>query len=329
MLRTDEEGVERWRRAVSGSTALVDATETPDGGFVGATYRARGSGGSGDSGAIRFGPDGTERWHETLSSSGESQLLTVTTAPKGGYALGGYDGGAPWLVYLDEDGSVRENKRPVHPAVPDGVISEVVTASEGVVILTAVSEGSGEERGLLFEVAPDGTIPWGRRYSDAFSGVVGTGDGYALLGRYSGGRPGPDLPPKPMLTTVTDDGSVTGSRTYGPPDDTHWFVDEDVAMTPDGGYLVGGRYEPWEDLGRLTGPIVLRTGPDGESVEWARLYGSGDRVWSLANAGEENVFTSSENDGRYARLVRFSGPRTSNVSLEVDPVEPPSDEPLS
>ena len=329
VLRTDENGVERWRRTFPEFTAFINATETPDGDLVGATYRARGGGGSGDSGAIRLGRDGTERWRETLSSSGESQLLTATRAPNGGCVLGGYDGDTPWLVYLGEDGSVRQDRRPVHPAAQHGVVSEVVTAPEGVVVLTAVSEGSGEGRGLLFEVALDGTIRWGRRYSDVFSGLVGATDSYALLGRYSRGGSGPDPPPRPMLTTVTDDGSVTGSHTYGPPDDAHWFTEEGLVVTPDGGYLVGGWYEPWEERGRRTGPIVMKTGPDAESVALTRLYGGDDRVWSLARVSEENVFTSTVNDGREARLVRFARPQASNVSLEVDRVELPPDEPLS
>lgn len=109
-IRTDDEGREQWRHTVSGASALLAATQGADGEFVAATYRASGSGPTGDSGAVALSDDGTERWRTPLSQSGQSQLGSVVQASDGSYALGGVDHNSGWLVRLESDGSVRANR---------------------------------------------------------------------------------------------------------------------------------------------------------------------------------------------------------------------------
>lgn len=330
-IRTDDEGRERWRHTVTETTALLAATEGEDGEFVATTYRALGSGGTGDSGAVALADDGTERWRIPLSQSGQSQLWSVTHTADGSYVLGGADRDEGWLVRLEANGSVRTNRQPVLESVPLTFVTDIIPSDAGVTVVAAGGDaGTRDEWCALFELASDGSIEWGRRYDQQFGDVSATDDGYALLGRDSRPDPAPEvyLPPHPMLVTVAGDGSVTGSWTYGSPDEDHWFVEEALLRAPDGGFIVGGRYEPWEELGTRRGPVVMQTGLDAGSVAWARLYEDGDRVWALARAGDRSVFTSMVDDGRQARLAKFGPPRSSNVALETTTVAGPTSEPL-
>lgn len=173
-------------------------------------------------------------------------------------------------------------------------------------------------------------MTWGRRYNQQFSKAAVIDDGYALLGREDQPSSNPDifLSLRPQLVLVDRDGSITDSWAYGSPDETHWFIEEALLPTPDGGFIVGGRYEPWEGLGMRRGPLILRTRPGADSVAWTRLYDGGERVWALARAGAHNVFTDTVDEQRRARLVRFDQPQRSNVDLGATTASGPTSEPL-
>lgn len=315
-IRTDDEGREQWRHTVSGTSALLAATQGADGEFVAATYRAAGSGGTGDSGAITLSDDGTERWRTPLSQSGQSQLWTVVQASDGSFVLGGVDRGEGWLVRLEPDGSVRTNRQPVVESIPLTGVTDLHPSSSGLIMLASGgTAGTADSWGALFQLVPDGSVAWGRRYDQQFSDMVATDDGYALLGRED--RAGP---PRPQLVRVGAEGSITDSWAYGPPDDAHWFIERGLVRASDGGVIVGGRYEPWENLGTRSGSILMQTSPGFDSIAWTRLHEDGDQVWALDRTDDHAVFTSTVDEGRQARLVRFTRPRTSNVELEATTV---------
>ncbi|MDS0297896.1 hypothetical protein NDI76_04005 [Halogeometricum sp. S1BR25-6] len=330
-LRTDDEGTEQWRHTVSETTALLAAIEGTDEEFVAATYRATGSGGTGDSGAVALNDDGTERWRTSLSESGQSQLGTVAQVPDGRYALGGVDRSRGWLVRLESDGSIRTTRRPVLESVPLSNVIDLQGSASGLTVLASGGDaGTGDEWGVLFRLASAGSMAWGRRYDQQFSQAAVTDDGYALLGRENRPSFDPDvfLPPRPQIVVVDRGGSVTDSRAYGSSGEAHWFIEEALLPTPDGGFVIGGRYEPWEELGTRRGSLILRTHPSADSVAWARLHDEGERVWALARAGTHDVFTDTVDDQRRARLVRFDQPQRSNVDLQATTVSGPTSEPL-
>lgn len=321
-IRTDDEGSEQWRHTVSGTSALLAATQGATGEFVAATYRA-GAGGTGDSGAVALTDDGTERWQTPLSQSGQSQLRTVVQASDGNFALGGVDREAGWLVRLGPDGSVRTNRRPVLESVPLRDVIGLHPGASGLTVLAAGgTEGTVGDWRALFQLAPDGSVAWGRRYNTTFSDIVVTDDGYALLGQEF------RSPPRLQLVLVSADGSVTDRWLYGPPDGVHRFTEQALVRASDGGFIIGGRYLPTGEVGTRRGSIVMQTSPGADSVAWTRLYEDGEEVWALARADDHSVFTDTVNEARQARLVRFGQPRMSNVTLEAAAVSGPTSQPL-
>lgn len=319
-IRTDEAGREQWRYTVSEVTDLGAATQGANGEFVISTYVDQG-GGTGDSGAIALREDGTERWRTTLSESGESYLRSVVQVSDGSYVLGGADRDAGWLVRLESDGSVRTNRRLVLETRRLTGVATLHPSGSGVTVMAHTGRGGTPSAGsALFKLAPDDSMEWGRRYGERFWHSTATDDGYVLF------RPEEDLL-GPQLTRVDVEGSVTGSRAYAPPGYAHRFVAGSVIRTANGGFIVGGSYEPWEDQGMRRGPMVMQTSSGGESVAWTRLYEQGTHA-SLVRAGTNGVFSDTIREGRQARLVRFEQPQSSNVELEPTTVSGPRSEPL-
>ncbi|MFC5971711.1 hypothetical protein ACFPYI_10240 [Halomarina salina] len=310
VVRTDDDGTEQWRLSVPQVALLLDAVETPDGGLV-AVGNATTRGPYLDGWAVGITPDGTERWHRELSTDGLSDLTVVDSLPDGGFLLGGGHGSpdgarSAWLVTVEGDGSVR---RDVADAVPGvgGPIRAVVSTDDGLVLAGAT--GDGTANGLLADVAADGSVRWTRVLDTGVTGVLAAGDGYVLSSAHY-----MDVT-MPRLTKVDSEGAVIWSYGYTPVDAELWFSGEALEADTDGGYLLAGFTQRWDDPSSATRPTVAKVSADGATVEWARSYGDGGSVHSVVALDDDYALGGMiEND---ARLLRFEAPTSSDVSLRV------------
>ncbi len=320
IVRTDRSGVEQWRHTVAG-VGLLDAVTTADGGVV-AVGNSSTRGPFLDGWAVRLAADGSERWRRELGTDGASPIVAVERASDGGFLLAGSygypdDEHTTRVAYLEADGTPRWDVPSVLAGV-DGAVTDFLVTPTGF-LLTGAGAG-GAMDGLAGEVfAPAGDTRWSRRYGTAFSRAVAVDGGFVLLS--TDGAVGT----APVVTRIDAEGAVVWSYAYRPSAVARSFSPEDLAATPDGGYLVAGSYGSWAAPASVAAPVVAKVRADGAAVEWVRTFDDGGNAQSVVALADGYVLAGSDRSGA-ARLLRFDAPADADgvVTLRVRPVEVPS-----
>jgi hypothetical protein len=199
--------------------------------------------------------------NHTETVPGTGAILDVAPAPDGGtYLVGGTAPEAPNLTVtrLDRNGSVVW-QRSYEAANASRVGRSVAATDEAIYVVetvgpvrSATTPPTEPPRERLLQLDTNGSVVWTRSLGNATfaerGGLVGAPDGGVVLARPTGTRDRAT-----SLLRVAADGTVAWNRTYegGRP--------RSLAVTDDGGYLVGGQFgydEGW----------VLGVAPNG-SVE--------------------------------------------------------------
>ncbi len=239
--------------------------QTSDGGFVIGGMTNSFGGGASDMWLVKCDAAGALQWAQDYGGSGYDICYAITQTPDGGYALAGYTSsyGAgsvdAWLVRTNSNGQVLWSR--TYGYAGEDVAYDMIKTSDGGFALAGYTQNDGDGERDMYVVKTDGngTVQWiqsfGGQYDDICYSIRQTSDGgYVIAGKSdSYGWGGSDF----WIMRLSSTGNSLWNRTFG---GTNSEVGESVAVTSDGGFVLGGRtlsfgavdWDMW----------LVRTGPD-------------------------------------------------------------------
>jgi PKD repeat protein len=273
VLKTGPTGSEQWNRTLDGTFSdnrAVSVLQTSDGGYLIAgstsTYRDN----SPDIWLVKVSPQGQEQWNRTLGGTGYEVMVFVQQTADEGYNIIGntdsYGAGSfdIWFVKIDSNGNMQWNNT-FGGTGQDWAYS--VSQVPGGYIIAGMTEsyGAGYSDFWLVKTDTKGEEQWnntyGGYYLDGADSIEQTRDGgYIIAGMtQSFGAGHNDF----MLVKTDSNGKEQWYRTFGGV--SHEFHPS-VRLSPDGGYILGGRTFSFDDDYWL-----IKTDADG-NVQWDRTF---------------------------------------------------------
>ena len=273
VLKTGPTGSEQWNRTFRGTFSdnrAVSVLQTSDGGYLIAgstgTYRDN----SPDIWLVKVSPQGQEQWNRTLGGTGYEVMVFVQQTADEGYNIIGntdsYGAGSfdIWFVKIDSNGNMQWNNT-FGGTGQDWAYS--VSQVPGGYIIAGMTEsyGAGYSDFWLVKTDTKGEEQWnntyGGYYLDGADSIEQTRDGgYIIAGMtQSFGAGHNDF----MLVKTDSNGKEQWYRTFGGV--SHEFHPS-VRLSPDGGYILGGRTFSFDDDYWL-----IKTNEDG-NVQWDRTF---------------------------------------------------------
>jgi hypothetical protein len=225
MVLLDEHGFVIWDKDVYGITgyfSLQAVAQAEDGGFGAAgTMRLEYPDDDRlDSWVVKLDASGNISWGERISGSHELEPYAIAPAPGNGFVIGGKGGysyygalaSGPFIMRLDEDGTILWQK--IFKDTSEGEILGLCPAHGGGFVGAGMTiAGITGYDGTLLKILDDGTVAWIRGYStrdyDKFHHVDQTQDGGFVA-------TGPTLVLSPIepnpwvVKTNSDGGGMTG-----------------------------------------------------------------------------------------------------------------------
>jgi len=275
----DGNGNKVWDKRFGGNLEdLCIATAlTPDGGYVLGGYswsgvsgdKSEASRGLIDYWVVKINGSGGKVWDKRFGGSGYDYLYDIVATSDGGYVLGGYSesgvsgdksessrGGYDyWVVKIDGSGNKLWDKR-FGGSGDDYFYALVATADGGYVLGGVSSSGSDGDKSepsqgqydfWLVKINGDGNKVWDKRFGginyDAMQALVATPDGGYLAGGYSLSVAGGDKseaqqgPLDFWVVKIDGGGNKIWDKRFGGTSLNNLLA---LAVTPDGGYLLGG-----------------------------------------------------------------------------------------
>lgn len=250
LLRVDDNGALLWAKRIDDAQGLGPSrlVKTEDGGFLIAGTRDSTAGA--DFFAIRFDAGGEVVWSKTYGGlEGDAAYAAVATSDGGFLLVGQTDSfgvtfDATWAIKLDANGAIAWQRLFDTGGNFWGWIA--VESPMGGYLIGGPTGGNG----LLVRLTANGAVSWARSYDtgadydDLMAGAAYPDGSFGLVGQTADGAGDTDV----WVLRVNDQGNVVWSRAIGgagddlaggtPPYDRGG---QPVAVTADGGLLVGGR----------------------------------------------------------------------------------------
>lgn len=243
----------------------ISLVQTSDEGFaIGGLTKSSGAGVS-DFWLVKCDAAGGYQWAQTYGGSSFDECYAIRQTADGGYALAGFTSsyGAgladAWLVKTNSTGQVLWSR--TYGYAGEDVAYDMITTSDGGYALAGYTQNDGDGERDMYVVKTDGngTVQWiqsfGGQYDDICYSIQQTSDGgYIIAGRTeSYGSGDNDF----WIMRLSATGNSLWNRTFG---GSSSEVCESVAVTSDGGFVLGGRtlsfgavdWDMW----------LVRTGPD-------------------------------------------------------------------
>jgi hypothetical protein len=289
LLKSDSLGKLAWGRSFGddqGQTAR-DVKQCSDGGFIAVGYTD--SGASRDVYVIRTNPAGSLIWSRTYDRQGEDdEGHAVCVLPGNEYAIAGSGGEDVWFFKIDDSGNkIPGSDRFYASSAPSWcrAYDMEMTNATGFVL---TGRGGPNAIGVIL-TAVDGDVIWNNPY--------GTGIGYAVKqvpppdeGLIVAGSTTPfDCEDSDVLIIkINAEGDEIWRRTFG---GSGMDVGRSIAITPDGGYLIGGFTESFSQGNEpyLRNDVYLiKLATDGD-VQWQKVKGQSPNNSELMNAIHETT----------------------------------------
>ncbi|WP_162055522.1 T9SS type A sorting domain-containing protein [Pontibacter pamirensis] len=321
VVKLHADGTKAWDKTIGGGghDDLRSIVLAPDGGYLLGGHSISEAGGDKsearkgiyDFWVVKLNSDGTKAWDKTLGGSLAEKLMAVTVTSDGGYLLGGSsdswaDGDKTeasrgrqdfWLVKLNADGTKAWDKT-FGGSEHDEIVSLANTPDGGYILGGWSSSGAGGDKTeasqghmdyWVVKLNADGSKAWdktlGGTINDYLLSVVVTSDGGYLLGGSSQSGIGGDKTETMRggldcwVVKLNSDGTKAWDKTLGGSGNDNVYS---LAMTPDGGYLLGGPSDS-ESGGDKT------AAPKGGFDYWLmHLDSDGGKVWDATIGGNNN-----------------------------------------
>jgi hypothetical protein len=263
LIRTGPSGAVLWSRIYGGNdTAFYSIQQTSDGGYICAGVRTLFNNKSRltiKTGYFLLKADskGTPSWNKTYGGTRIDAATSVQQTFDGGYIIAGcsnsYGVGDVWLVKTDQNGNMIWNQ--TYPDVVGslsdlgsyfGNAPHVQQTLDGGYIISGVTF-FGPSDAILIKTNETGSIAWKSTYGEGCANYVQQtlDGGYIMVGTTTG----PTGYPYAWLVKTHLDGSLQWSKTYGGDAPMNTFGNY-VEQTPDGGYMLAGKFliDAWYGL---------------------------------------------------------------------------------
>lgn len=289
LLRTDDYGVEQWRRFY-GTTAPEIATgivETNDGGFA----FCGGWHGLGNDSAtlIKTDANGNIQWQRVFRPlPGRSMCQDLVELSDGSIVVAGFGGVNAvldgFVIKFTSTGNLVWQKTYGGSANDEFIAIAEVNGSGFVMTGRTDSYGSGPSNFWLVRIDPSGDTLWTRAYGTGFDeesyDVVTTQDGgFAICGYQN--MPAGDA----MLVKADAAGALQWTK-YFDGGSGGWDFSRSLVETWDGGFAIAGRAEITANYNHMW---LIRTDATGTFM-WSRLYprdyfSNGEDIYQTADLG--------------------------------------------
>ena len=324
LLKVNSDGDTLWT-ASFGNTNTDEygrsVKETSDGGFIIGGY----GGVSNENEVILIKTDslGNYEWQSVFGPSPDNRGHAVCQTSDGGFivagqawiihgAFGSYD---MYVIKTDSNGNL-EWERFIGGGSGDYALG-VCEAPNGDIVATGRTQTFGWDA-FLVRLSPSGDSLWARGLGDGQQDdgsdvmALTDGSGFIFTGlHYDPSNGGSNV----FLARADNDGNIVWWRNYGGEDEE---FGESLAMTPDGGYVIGGMTARWETGWNV---YVVKTDSLGNQ-EWIQNFGgTGDDRGHGVTVGLDGSivvtgWTSSYGGGWLdVYLIKFEG---SLVGIEDD-----------
>ncbi|MBC8277255.1 MAG: right-handed parallel beta-helix repeat-containing protein, partial [FCB group bacterium] len=304
-------------------------SETEDGGYIVAGYTFSEGSGSADYYLVKVDSGLEEEWTNTFGGSLEDRAYGVVEIPGEGYALAGFrttlDGRDVYLVRTDVSGNYlwhqsfggigMDDCRSLARTADGGFIlagsTENFMADSIDAYIIKTDEFGGEEWSILI----------GENGTDIACSIIQLENGdYAGTGSTtSAGAGGEDV----FLFKISSGGVFEWSRTYG---GNLNDAGNSLKQTTDQGFVISGYTESSGAGG--SDAYVIKTDAEG-NAEWTKTIGGSENEIGYSMGLVSNIgytiagYTESYGSGgKDAWLIRL-GPETPDVTVTLEPVEPP------
>ncbi|MCD4841015.1 MAG: PKD domain-containing protein [Methanosarcinales archaeon] len=274
VLKTGPTGSEQWNRTFSGTFSddrIKSVLQTSDGGYLiaGSTSTCRDN--YPDIWLIKINTEGIEQWNLTLGGTGYGEMVFVQQTADGGYILIGntdsHGAGSSdiWFEKVDSNGNIQWNS--TFGGIGRDIV-RIVNQVPGGYIITGQTDsyGAGDSDFWLVKTDTKGEEQWnntyGGYYDDRAYSLQQTHDyGYIIAGMTNSfGASHNDF----LLVKTDSNGTEQWYRTFGGV--SHEFSPS-VRLSPDGGYIFGGRTFSFDDGDYW----LIKTDEDG-NVQWDRTF---------------------------------------------------------
>ncbi|MCD4842403.1 MAG: PKD domain-containing protein [Methanosarcinales archaeon] len=275
VLKTGPTGSEQWNRTFDRTFSeyrFKSVLQTSDGGYlIAGSTSACWDNCPDDVWLIKMSPQGQEQWNLTLGGTGDEEMVFVRQTADGGYILiGNTDSHANssdiWFVKIDSKGNMQWNNTIGGTKWDE---ARFISQVPGGYIIAGRTEsyGAGSFDFWLVKTDTKGEEHWnntyGGYYNDGADSIQQTRDGgYIIAGMtQSFGAGHNDF----LLLKTDSNGTEQWYRTFG--GGNHEFYPS-VRLSPDGGYILGGRTWSFDDADYW----LIKIDEDG-NVQWDRTFG--------------------------------------------------------
>ena len=275
LVKIGPTGSEQWNRTFGGTFSddrAKSVLQTLDGGYLiaGSTSACRDNC-TDDVWLIKVNPQGQEQWNLTLGGIGDEEMVFVRQTADGGYVLIGntdsYGAGSLdiWFVKIDSNGNMQLNN--TFGGIGREKAYSVSQVAGGYIIAGYTeSYGAGYLDFWLVKTDTKGEEQWnntyGGYYHDWAESIQQTRDGgYIITGMtQSFGAGHNDF----FMVKTDSNGTEQWYRTFG---GVSHELNPSVRLSPDGGYILGGRTFSFDDADYW----LIKTDEDG-NVQWDRTF---------------------------------------------------------
>jgi PGF-pre-PGF domain-containing protein len=297
---------ELWNRS-TGPARAFDVIKTNDNGYLVAGARTDDAFDN-DGLILKFGPNGTLEWNQTIGGSNSERLYDATTTGSGNFLFvgrtGSYgsDGRDVWVLKLDSGGNELWNI--TYPGRGDDGVQESPNenfSSDRAYSITAGSDGgyliagytddpeTNGSDGWVLKISSTGTELWnrtyGKDYNARFESIAPTADaGYIVAGerQQNGSTTSND---DGWLVKITQGGVEEWNQTYGAVDDERF---ERAIQTEGGNYLAIG-VQSFNETARVW---LVKAGPNGVE-QWSQTTLPRGIGYDIINTGSNEYLLSA------------------------------------
>jgi len=297
LVKTDASGKMQWNQTYGGteSDSANSVVQTRDGGYAIAGTTGEWSASGSSIWLVKTDASGKMQWNQTY---GGDHGYSVVQTSDGGYAIAG----GRTIVKTDSLGNMQWNQ-----TYESGSICSFVQTNDGGFALGGKRGRESVKHGVdfwLIKTDSSGNMQWNQTYyeslGDVAQSVIQTMDGgYALAG-FAGSLPN-NRHQDFMLVKTDPSGRMQWTKMYG---GISYELAYSVVQTTDGGYVMAGYADLWEERENLVNRKdyntnwVVKTDSSG-NIQWSKTYGSPDK-WENAKSIIQTT------DGGYAIVGEIS-----------------------